>query len=201
MNSARKKGRRPIAAAFLICVGFSILHATAEVRADDGKPISLGLFTPVQIVPEEQAISGFRFSLIYGSNSAVTGLDIGLVSRTATGPFKGVQISIVGLVEAEFTGVQYGFANVTKGYVEGLQWGAVNVAGSGTGAQLSTVSYSEGDFKGFQGGIFNYAKFMNGLQLGLINYAGSMKGLQIGLINIISQGGFLPVFPIVNWSF
>lgn len=42
---------------------------------------------------------------------------------------------------------------------------------------------------------------MNGLMIGFVNYTRTLKGLQIGLVNIIRQGGMMPVFPIVNWSF
>ena len=28
-----------------------------------------------------------------------------------------------------------------------------------------------------------------------------LHGVQIGLVNIIKKDGFMPVFPIVNWSF
>jgi hypothetical protein len=42
---------------------------------------------------------------------------------------------------------------------------------------------------------------MGGLQIGLVNRTGTMNGLQIGLINMIDEGGFMPLFPIVNWSF
>ena len=54
------------------------------------KPIQLSLFTPVQIVPEDQSAKGFRFNLIYGKNAAMTGLDIGLVNMS-TSLQKGVQ--------------------------------------------------------------------------------------------------------------
>ena len=42
---------------------------------------------------------------------------------------------------------------------------------------------------------------MNGLQIAVVNYAATLHGLQLGLINIIGKGGFLPVFPIFNFSF
>jgi hypothetical protein len=136
------------------------------------KPIQLSLFSPVQIVPEDNAISGVRLSLLYGKNKYVTGLDWGLVSHSTSGMSKGVQFGLVGLVEADFTGWQNTVVNITQGNFEGFQWGLVN-----------------------------YAGHANGFQLGLVNYAMTMHGLQIGLVNIIKQGGQFPVFPIVNWSF
>jgi hypothetical protein len=136
------------------------------------KPIQLSLFSPIQIVPEENAVSGVRLSLLYGKNKYVTGLDWGLVSHSTSGMSKGVQFGIVGLVDADFTGWQSTAVNITRGNFEGFQWGVVN-----------------------------YAGHASGFQLGFVNYAVSMNGLQIGLVNIIKQGGQFPVFPIINWSF
>ncbi len=136
------------------------------------KPIQLSLFTPIQLVPEENAVSGVRLSLLYGRNKYVTGLDWGLVSHSTSGMSVGVQFAVVGLVDADFKGWQNTAVNITKGNFEGFQCGAVN-----------------------------YAGHASGLQLGLVNYAVSMNGVQIGLVNIIKQGGQFPVFPIVNWSF
>jgi hypothetical protein len=69
------------------------------------------------------------------------------------------------------------------------------------GWQDNCVNIVRGNFKGFQLGVVNYAKAAEGLQLGLVNYVENMNGLQIGAVNIIRQGGMLPVFPIINWSF
>lgn len=136
------------------------------------KPIQLALFSPIQLVPEDNAISGIRLSLLYGKNTHVTGLDWGLVSHSTWGKSAGVQFGLVGLVDADFTGWQNNVVNITNRRFEGFQWGFVN-----------------------------YAGHVSGFQLGFVNYARSMKGLQIGLVNIIKQGGQFPVFPIVNWSF
>jgi len=136
------------------------------------KPIQLSLFSPIQLVSEESAISGVRLSLLYGKNKYVTGFDWGLVNHSTSGVSKGVQFGLVGLVDANFTGWQNTAVNITKG-----------------------------DFEGFQWGVVNYARRASGFQLGFVNYAMSMKGLQIGLVNIIKQNGQFPIFPIVNWSF
>jgi hypothetical protein len=50
------------------------------------------------------------------------------------------------------------------------------------------------------GWIYSSSARVNGVQFGLINSAGSMKGIQIGLLNFIKEGGFMPIFPIVNWG-
>ena len=148
------------------------LAAPTGARADSqGKPISLGLFTPVQIVPEGQGIEGFRFSLIYGSNAFLTGLDIGLVNVTA----------------GQVRGVQWGFVGIVGGHFTGWQWNGVNVV--------------QRSFEGLQMGFYNQAQHVKGLQFGLVNNTVTMEGVQIGLVNIIQKGGMLPVFPIFNFSF
>jgi len=143
----------------------------AAARSQD-KPIQLALINPIQIVPESQGISGIRLSLLYGKNTAVTGLDWGLVNHSTAGISKGVQFGLVGFTEADYVGWQDCGINITKGNFEGLQWGLVN-----------------------------HANYVNGLQIGIVNHAGSMRGLQLGLVNIIKQGGQFPIFPIINWSF
>lgn len=153
----------------VVIIAFGLVAQPAEAEQN---PIQLSLFSPVQIVPEGNAISGVRLSLLYGKNTYVSGFDWGLVSHSTSGMSKGVQFGLVGLNEDSFTGWQNTGVNITQG-----------------------------DFEGFQWGIVNYAGHANGFQLGLVNYAMTMHGLQIGLVNIIKQGGQFPVFPIVNWSF
>jgi predicted transcriptional regulator with HTH domain len=158
---------------FCLPVLAALLLAPAAVRAESqGKPISLGVFPPVQIVPVAEGISGFRFSLIYGDNAFVNGFDVGLVNR----------------VNGDVTGVQWGLVSIVKGDVHGWQ---ANWA----------VSLTDGAVNGLQMGVYNQAKHVKGVQLGLVNYTVTMEGIQIGLVNIIKQGGMLPVFPIFNFSF
>lgn len=148
----------------------SAFSVTTSVAGD--KPINLSLVTPISIAKETDAVTAFRFNLIYGKNTSVKVVDLGLVNHT------------------------------TSGISKGLQWGIVNMAeGDFKGAQLATVNYNPGSFEGLQWGFVNHTMSGEGLQLGFINYAKKIHGLQIGLINIISEDGFLPFFPIVNWSF
>ena len=130
------------------------------------------MVTPVQIVPENNAIHGFRFNFIYGRNTRIKGLDLGLINHTTSGASSGIQFGFIGLADSDFIGWQDNTVNITKG-----------------------------DFEGLQVGVVNHANHMNGIQFGLVNYAFNMKGLQIGFVNIIKQDGAFPFFPIVNWSF
>jgi hypothetical protein len=148
----------------------TVLLAVVPVQAKD-KPIQLGLFTPVQIFSEKESISGLRFSLIYGSNVNMTGLDVGLVTKTSD-TFKGYEYGLVGIVD-----------------------------GNGTGLQVNLVSLTQGAFSGVQSGFYNSANRAEGFQFGIINSAGTMNGLQIGLLNFIHEGGWMRFFPIINGSF
>lgn len=167
-----KKCYGVIGAVIVSLFGIAQPVVAQEKSAAQAKPIQLSLFSPIQIVKEDQAISGIRLSLIYGKNTSVSGFDWGLVTKNTSGMSKGVQWAFVGLVDADFTGWQGTFVGITKGR-----------------------------FEGFQSGFVNSAGHVEGLQLGFVNVAGTMHGLQIGLVNIIKQGGQFPVFPIVNWSF
>lgn len=151
-------------------------------------PVNLALFNPVQIVKEDQAVTAFRFSLIYGRNTDMTGLDLSLVGMN-TGDVSGVSFVGVGLVDGDFTGWQSGWiASVTEGKMEGLQNGLYTKSGLGS--------------SGVQVGFLNTSDDFSGLQFGLVNITETMRsGLQIGLVNIIKNKDKLKVFPIVNWLF
>ncbi len=174
--------------------GCSLLAATVAAVALFTSPLygqrervfQLALVKPIQIFPERDRISGVRLNLIYGSNVSVVGLDVGLVNRTTTGIAKGVQFGVVGVADNGFAGWQANLVNYVNTRFEGFQYGLVNVAGEASGFQVSFVNITE---------------HVTGLQLSLVNYTKRMRGIQIGLVNIIREGGFLPVFPIVNWSF
>jgi hypothetical protein len=74
--------------------------------------------------------------------------------------------------------------------------------GGFVGWQNNFASISKGDFTGLQTGTVNYHEgHFHGLQVAIFNYTNTMNGIQLGLINVIKQGGFLPFFPIFNFSF
>ena len=150
----------------------SMLAIPAFAQTDDAHGFQLSLITPVQIVHQDQSVTGLRINLIYGSNKSVTGVDWGLINRTTGDGSMGAQFGFVGIANSDFSGYQDNFFNIV-----------------------------EGDMHGSQVGVVNYSHYAHGFQFGLINYAATMKGLQLGLINIIGQGGAFPIFPIVNWSF
>ena len=48
-------------------------------------PVQLALVTPIQIVPESQGVTAFRFNLIYSVNQSVQYVDLGFVNMTSGG--------------------------------------------------------------------------------------------------------------------
>jgi hypothetical protein len=152
---------------FAVCV--TVLSALPAAAAE--KAVNISLFPPIALAKPEDAVTAFRINLIYGRNTAVKYVDLGLVNHTTTGLTSGLQWGTVNYTEGEVSGLQLAFLNIDKGSTKGFQWGG-----------------------------FNYAANGGGLQLALLNYAEEMHGLQIGAINIIKKGGVFPVMVIANWS-
>ena len=135
------------------------------------KPINLSLFTPVSLAKAEDAVTAFRLNFIYGKNTSVKVVDLGLVNHTTSGMSNGLEWGFVNFAEGEFSGLQLGAFNVDKGTGKGLLLGTVNYTANG-----------------------------GGLHLAFVNYAEKLQGVQIGAVNIIKQGGMFPVMVIANWS-
>jgi hypothetical protein len=174
--------------AFLAIV--AVLASPMAARAQS--PIQLSLFPPMQLVSEDQSVSGIRLGL-YTKNTDTSGFDLAAVAHS-TGSASALQVALVNYVEGDFTGLQLGWglggsiANVVNGQVKGVQLGIYN------GAQ--------GGGEGFQWGLVNNTGGrMSGFQLSFVNIAEDYYGLQVGLINIIRSKPSLSVLPIVNWKF
>ena len=177
-----------IVGAIILALAVTILllvGAPGETAAQESvtKPINLALFAPVQIVPEDHSVKGFRFSLLYGKNHNVEGLDLSLVG-----------------IANDFTGVQVALAGITNGNFTGVNWGGVSVVKKDMkGVQLSFVNTAE-NMKWVQFGAVNYTQLAEGLQVSVVNWTESLHGVQIGLINF-AKNGFLPIFPFFNFNF
>ena len=174
--------KKPSAAIAMIIIMLGSGGALAEGGTS---PVNLAFFSPIQITSETTSVEALRISFIYGVNQDVTGLDLGIVSRTR-GDGLGVSANFVGLVDGDFSGWQHGFVSNTKGHMYGLQSGAINIAGTGEGVQW---------------GVVNKAESFKGLMVGLVNVTRNLDGLQIGLVNVIQNKEKFPVLPFVNWVF
>lgn len=149
----------------LLLTVFAALPASAA-----GNPVNVSLISPLALVPPTESVTAFRFNFIYGKNTSVESLDIGLVNHT-TKNSNGLQWGAVNYNEGGFNGFQLGMVNYNEGTANGLQWGSVNFAGT-----------------------------QRGLQVALVNYAEKLEGFQIGVLNIAKTGGTFPAMVIANWK-
>jgi hypothetical protein len=159
---------RSIRGGWWFALVITILSASPAMAAD--KPVNLSLFPPIALVKPTDGVSAFRFNLLYGKNTSVKGVDLGLVNHTTT-------LS---------SGLQWGFVNVNDGNFKGLQ--------------ISAINYNKGTTDGLQWSTVNYAGTAGGLQLAIVNYAQSLQGIQVGIVNIAKTGGRFPVMVIANWK-
>lgn len=157
----------PVARLVALCSLALAAPTLASAQAEH--PINLALVTPIQIYKAEDAIKGFRFNLIYGRNSAMTGLDLGLANHVE-GRMKGVQWGLVNLTDAG-VGLQWGVVNLNEGEFEGFQWGWYNQAGLNNGLQL---------------GLVNYARRAKGVQVGIVNII--KEGGQFPIMILVNWG-------------
>jgi len=134
-------------------------------------------------------------NILYGFNNGVSGLEMGSLLNYNRGVVKGLQMSgILNLNRKNSTGfLLSGISNFCQDSTLGVFIsGGFNYSEKNSkGLQLATVNIVASDFKGFQLGVFNYAKKLKGVQLGVINYVVDGKdGLPIGLFNIVKNGHF-----------
>ncbi len=115
--------------------------------------------------------------------------------------FKGVQVAGIGNSAGETTiGLQLaglynlskesvgGFQistlfNYTDAQLSGLQLGLMNKARTIKGSHSTPPTRA----RGFQIGLINFSREMDGLQIGLINFSGAARGKQIGIINFFNK--------------
>lgn len=159
---------KPMRAGWGFALGLTMLMPVSALAGE--KPVNLSIITPVSLARAEDSVNGFRFNLIYGRNTSVKVVDIGLVNHTTT-------LS---------SGLQWGFVNYNEGAESGLQ--------------IATLNINKGTTRGLQWASINYAENAAGLQVALVNFARHLDGVQIGAVNIIKEGGMFPVMVIANWS-
>jgi hypothetical protein len=160
-----------------------IVLSLGVARAGEGWPLQLGIFPPVQLIPEDMAVRGIKLNLPYSANDRVVGIDVGVASAGAD--MEVLQVNLYNRVYGEMTGLQVGLLD-TIGSGNGLQIGLLN--------RVSTV------FQGIQISLINVAEEMTGVQIGVINRTEFLSGLQIGVVNVIEESP-LPFLPIINMSF
>lgn len=177
-------------------------------------PAQLSLVSPIQTSTPDTKVKGVRFSLIYGDNVAVSGLDIGIANQVR-GDMWGLQLGFLNDVGCNVTGVQWGLVNLVGGNFYGLQRAFFNrVCGDFYGIQSGLINITCGHLYGLQDGLFNSAECVQGVQLGglnvansvcglqfgLVNYTDCLHGVQVGLLNIQTNRCYVKALPLLNIS-
>jgi hypothetical protein len=67
---------RPIRRGWWFALAVTTLCASPAMAAD--KPVNISLFSPVALVKPEDGVTAFRFNLLYGKNTSVKVVDLGL---------------------------------------------------------------------------------------------------------------------------
>ncbi len=164
--------------------------------------------------PAADSVKGVRLAVLYGKTGNVTGVDFALIGMSESDNLVGVNFPLIigaNKVNDSMTGASLGlfnwhtgndlganlgFVNLTNN-VKGVNFSFVNVANNVKGLNWAAVNYSKGDSL-VDLGFANISEHST-VQLGIFNMTSEIKGVQIGLINC-AKNGFLPCFPIVNFS-
>ena len=107
-------------AATTIPASLAAQDQTPEDTITAAENFELSLFPPVQLRGEDSAIRILRLGL-YNKNVSVKGLDIGIINQTTGGTSKGLQVGVVGVVEADYSGWQANIVSIAEGEFNGLQ--------------------------------------------------------------------------------
>jgi len=150
----------------------ALLVWLVPVAAMADSPVQVSIWHPIQFVDDDQSVGQFRFCLLYGVNTDVTGVDVTPLAARTTGNQIGLQIGMYVEVDGNLSGWQGGGVARVAGILRGVQHGF----------------------------LFNEAGDMRGLQISLINRADKLNGAQIGLLNF-NDAGPLYFTPFLNLSF
>jgi hypothetical protein len=124
---------------FLTLLILSIICFLSVGSAQADGPVSVSVINPIQIIGEDESVSGLRFNLIHGVNYDVSGIDLGLINKS-TGIQKGVQLGIFNNT-SDFYGVQFGLINKTD-WLDGVQIGLINIHVEGEVGFFPLVNFS-----------------------------------------------------------
>ncbi len=150
--------------------------------------------------PSDPHVNGFRFSLLYGNNERMEGLDVGLLSVSETTTMSGVGLVMgLGKVNGDMDGgAAFSLINLHKGRDTGLNAAFINKLADPDGAvTVGFVNIADGKTLVDVGGV--NVSGSSRAQLGFINITDRIDGFQLGFINV-ARNGFLPVFPFFNFA-
>ncbi|MCU0599344.1 MAG: hypothetical protein MUE70_08830 [Desulfobacterales bacterium] len=189
--------------AFLSVILLPPLCASAE----GWTPVQVALWTPAQIFPENKDVYGFRWSILYGKNQNLSGIDFGGYNAVE-GTLKGLQFGMFNFSK-DARGVGFGLFNYSFA-LEGIHIGGVNYTEvDSSGVQTGIILNNSGPVRGLQilGGIIgNIAADVVGCQLAAatpifsFNYAESIDGLQVSAFGFNYAAGTVNGVQIAPWN-
>jgi hypothetical protein len=118
---------KPFRAGVRFALLLTVLAALPAFASE--KPINLSIFPPIAIAKPEDSVTAFRFNLIYGKNTSVKVIDLGLVNHTTSGLSNGLQWATVNYAE-NAGGLQLAMVNYAR-KMDGVQVGVVNIIKEG----------------------------------------------------------------------
>lgn len=183
-----------------VAYDYQQITSQSEAQSNGWWPFLQIVFWPGVPPYTEKAVYGIRtgFPVSEGSG-AVDGIEISPVLSYSDYVY-GLQCSGFMNHSTITEGVRCSLVNTSSEWTKGLQLSVINLNfQNSTGLDLAIVNATSKNMRGVQLGLGNYAGNQKGLQFGIFNMI-EKCGLQIGLINII-QDGWLPFFPIFNFSF
>lgn len=184
--------KRSIAVLSVLALGLSAV-AAGTASADTGAQFqTIGVKSP-----DDPNVTGFRFSLLYGESTTMSGFDLGAAAYVRTGDFSGFgPLFAIGHVSGDSSGCLCSFANLVEGKQSGAAIGFINVIGDGPDSvNIGFVNVSQQATKVDISGLAVSKR--SEAQIGFLNITGEIEHFQFGILNIASNG-FLPVFPLFN---
>ncbi len=143
----------------IFALATGVLAGGVQAAESVSTPIQLAIWNPIQISDSERSVGGFRYSLLWGVNRDVVGLDLSTFASKANGDVRGVQSAL--------------FANFVIGSLKGSQFSLLlnKVNGKFSGLQLGGLNFASGGISGVQLGV-----------VGADTRGGHMRGVQVGML-------------------
>ena len=160
-----------------------------------------GQFTiGLAIAPLLENYSGSDVTGVYlglaGLMNEMTGLQLSALNRTTC--CTGVQLGLAANFSDAAYGIQTAPINAVN-HFSGLQLGLINSQGKNSWDPQEDAPRPDAASAGGQAGLWNIAAGTGTVtQLGVVNIHKG-KGIQFGLLNF-SSNGFLPFFPLINFT-
>lgn len=175
-----------------------LLLAIGLVATSSAAAVPFQFSAPGLRAPDDPHVNGIRFSVITGRNQSIRGIDLGLISSSATGQLTGFQSVLgIGRLSGNLQGCAISVVNLHEGRDRGLNAALFNrVHILENGANIGFLNLVDESSK-VDIGALNLSE-RSTVQLGIVNLTTRIEGVQLGFLNF-ADNGFLPIFPFFNF--